>query len=121
MTVYDMVSGDGRVLFAAAACGAKAVGIEINPYLVWYTRIRAFFSPYRRRVKVIWADLWRTNISPADVVFVYLIPWRMGEFAAKLSKELPKGAIVVSNSFIFPQWKILRTDTRHHIYTFRVS
>ncbi len=121
MTVYDVGSGDGRVLFAAAREGANAVGIEINPYLVWYTRIRAFFSPYRGRIRVVWGDLWRTDLKRADLVFVYLIPWRMGDFAAKLTRELPKGAAVVSNSFIFPNWKAIHKDPRHHIYTFRVS
>ncbi len=121
MTVYDVGSGDGRVLFAAAAKGARAVGIEINPYLVWYTRIRAFFSPYRGKITVVWGDLWRADVSAANLVFVYLIPWRMEEFSHKLGKELKPGSLVVSNSFIFPNWKAVRSDSRHHIYTFLVS
>lgn len=120
MTVYDVGSGDGRVLFAAAVKGAIATGIEINPYLVWYTRIRAFFSPYRGRIRVIWGDFWRTDLSKANIVFVYLVPWRMKEFAAKLTKELPKGATVISNSFIFPEWKIVEKDEASHIYAFHI-
>ena len=120
MTVYDVGSGDGRVLFAAAKKGATAVGIEINPYLVWYTQIHTFFSPYRARIRVHWGNLWTSDLRKADLVFVYLIPWKMNELAKKLTNELPKGAIVVSNSFIFPEWKLLRKDSRHHIYTFQV-
>lgn len=121
MTIYDVGSGDGRVLFAAAQKGARAVGIEINPYLVLYTRLKVFFSPYRGKIHVIWGDLWRTDVSKANLVFVYLIPWRMGEFATKLTRELTPGSTVVSNSFIFPGWKSLRSDPRHHIYAFHVS
>lgn len=121
MTVYDVGSGDGRVLFAAAAQGANAVGIEINPYLVLYTRIRAFFSPYRGRIRVIWGNLWRTPVSGANLVFVYLIPWKMDALADKLNSELSPGTTVVSNSFIFPHWKSIHTDSKHHIYSFRVS
>lgn len=121
MIVYDMGSGDGRVLFAAAEKGAKAVGIEINPYLVLYTRLKVFFSPYRGKITVIWGDFWRTKVSQANLVFVYLIPWRMDEFAAKLTKELKPGSTVVSNSFIFPRWKVLQSDPRHHVYAFHVS
>lgn len=119
-TIYDMGSGDGRLLFAAAALGAKAVGIEINPYLVVYTNIRAFFSPYRGKISAHWQDMWKTNLRPAHIVFVYLVPWRMEEFAAKLTRELKPGSIVVSNSFIFPDWKEIRRDPEHHVFTFKV-
>ena len=120
MTVYDLGAGDGRILFKAAQKGAHAVGIEINPYLVWYTRLRVFFSPYRGNITVIWGNLWQTDTSPADVVFVYLIPWRMKGLAGKLKSELNNTALVVSNSFIFPNWSSVKEDKKHHIYTFRI-
>jgi len=118
MKIIDVGSGDGRVLMAAAARGATALGIEINPYLVWFTRLRAFLSPYRGRVKVLWGDLWKADLSFADRVFVYLIPWKMDILAEKLKKELPKHALVISNSFIFPGWKAIQKDTKHHVYVF---
>lgn len=119
-TVIDVGSGDGRVLFAAAREGANAIGLEINPYLVWYTRFRAILGPYRGRVTVLWKNLWKADLSSADVVFVYLIPWRMEDLAEKLEDELKPGALVVSNSFIFPGWKIVREDRDHHVYVFKI-
>lgn len=118
MTVIDVGSGDGRVLMHAAAQGANATGIEINPYLVWFTRTKALLSPYRGRVKVIWGNLWKSDLSNADRVFVYLIPWKMDDLAKKLEKELPKHALVITNSFIFPGWKAVHKDTKHHVYVF---
>ena len=120
MTIYDIGSGDGRLLFEAARQKATAVGIEINPYLVLFSRLRAFFGPYKGLVRVFWRDLWKADISPADVVFVYLLPWRMEQLADKLKRELKTGALVVTNSFIFPGWKILRQDNRHHVYMYRI-
>lgn len=119
-TVFDVGSGDGRVLFAAAKQGAFAKGVEINPYLVRFTRIKAFLSPYRGKITVIWGNLWTTDLSTADIVFVYLIPWRMEDLAQKLKKELKPGATIITNSFIFPKWKIIRRDTTHHVYAFRI-
>lgn len=119
-TVIDVGSGDGRVLFAAATSGANAIGLEINPYLVWYTRLRALLGQYRGRITVLWKNLWKADMSQADVVFVYLIPWRMEDLAEKLEDELKPGALVVSNSFIFPGWKIVREDRGNHIYVFRI-
>jgi len=71
-------------------------------------------------VTVRWQNFWHTNLSDADVVFVYLLPWRMEKLAAKLKKELKPGTLIVSNSFIFPNWKILRQDKATHVYVFRV-
>ncbi len=120
-TVIDVGSGDGRVLLEAAKQGANSVGIEINPYLVYYTRLRAFLSPYRGRVRVLWKNLWNADLKSADVVFVYLIPWKMDVLAAKLQKETKPGTLIVSNTFIFPHWKIVRKDVKHHIYAFTIT
>lgn len=121
MTVIDVGSGDGRVLFAAAKAGALAIGVEINPYLVWFTRIRAAVGPYKGRVRAVWSDLWKYDLSGADVVFVYLIPWRMEELASKLKRELKPNATVVTNSFIFPGWKRVREDAAHHVYAYKIE
>ncbi len=118
--VIDLGSGDGRLLLLAAKQGALAQGFEINPYLVLLTRLRALFGHYKGSVKVSWGNLWNAPISDADVVFVYLLPWRMEELAAKLTKELKTGTLVISNSFIFPNWKIHASDTEAHVYAFKL-
>jgi len=110
--VYDLGSGNGKLLLLAASRGARAVGYEINPWLVLWSNLRG--APTR------WKNFWHANISDADVIFVYLLPNRMEKLASKLKKECKKGTFVVSNSFIFPHWKILREDAVKHIYVFRV-
>ena len=104
----------------AAKQGAIATGFEINPYLVLLTRLRAYFGQYRGSVRVSWTNLWKAPISDADVVFVYLLPWRMDELAAKLTREVKSGTLIISNSFIFPNWKIVDKDETNHIYAFRI-
>jgi len=117
--VYDLGSGDGRLLFLAAKEGAYAIGLEINPFLVLLTKIRILFSPYRRRIRVRWKNFWHANISDADVIFFYLIPWRMDKLKDMLQKQLKPGTLIVSNSFIFPGWKILQQDSPTHVYVFK--
>lgn len=109
--VYDLGSGNGKLLRLAAKKGALATGFEINPFLVLYSK----FSTDTR-----WKNFWNADISDADVVFIYLLPWKMDRLAAKLKKECKKGTIIVSNSFIFPGWKIIRRDLTNHIYVFRL-
>lgn len=118
--IFDLGSGEGRLLFLAARYGAEAVGFEINPFLVVFTRIKLLLFPYRNRVRVYWKNFWQANLSDADVVFVYLLPWRMERLQKCLSKQLKPGSLVVSNSFIFPDWKIVRSDRASHVYVFKI-
>ncbi len=112
MRVYDLGSGDGRLVAAAKKKGAKATGFEINPILVLYANLRG--RPTR------WASLWRANLSDADIVFAYLLPGHMDKLMDKLKRQCKKGTLVISNSFIFPNWKALRSDEKNHIYAFMV-
>ena len=117
--VYDLGSGDGKVLFLAAKKGATAYGFEINPVLVLYTRVRALFSPFRSSVRVLWKDLWVAQVDEANVVFIYLLPWRMKELQRKLTKSLKPGTRIVSNSFMFPDLPVEDEDRTHHAYLYR--
>ncbi len=110
--VYDLGSGNGKLVLLAKNMGANAVGYEINPLLVLLSNLRG--------AKTKWKNFWSADIHDADVVFVYLLPFRMEKLEKKLKKELKKGTLVVSNSFIFPHWNILRKDTKNHIYVFSI-
>lgn len=121
MKVYDLGSGDGRLLKLAAENGAAAVGFEINPFLVLYSKLKFYFSPHRKLIKVHWSNFWKADFHDADVVFVYLLPWKMEKLEKTLRSKLKKGSLVVSNSFIFPDWPVLRKDTTTHVYVFKVS
>jgi hypothetical protein len=118
--IVDLGSGDGNLLFRSARLGASVTGYEINPFLVILTLLRTLFSPYKKQVSIYWRDMWKANISDADVVFVYLLPWKMKKLEEKLFTEMKKGSLVVSNSFIFPDKKPETSDTKNHIYTFRI-
>lgn len=121
MKIYDLGSGDGRLLFAAAERGAEATGFEINPFLVILTAIRCLFSRRRSAVSVRWQNFWSADFRDADVIFVYLLPWRMEALKNKIAACVKPGTLVVSNSFIFPGWKIVEEDRRHHVYAFKIQ
>lgn len=121
MKVYDLGSGDGRLLALAAKKGVTAVGFEINPFIVLFCKIRFLFHPLRSKIHTQWKNFWYANIHNADVVFVYLLPWRMKKLTEFLNTQLKPGTLIVSNSFIFPDWPVIRQDTKHHVYVFRIS
>lgn len=119
-TVFDLGSGDGRLLFMASTLGAKAIGLEINPYLVIFSGVKALFSSHRKTVRTYWKNFWRADFQAADVAFVYLLPWRMKQLEQKLLKEMKPGSRVVSNSFIFPNIPCSAKDETHHVYLFTI-
>lgn len=67
-TLVDLGSGDGVVLREASACGAQAIGCEINPLLVLMTRLLSWGD---RRVTVKTADYWRVDL-PKETTIVYI-------------------------------------------------
>jgi len=116
--VIDLGSGDGKLLFLAASQGGVAIGFEINPFLVLFTNIKAFCSPYKTRVRAIWKNFWNSNLSNADVVLLYLIPWKMEKLEQKLLKETKPGTLIISNSFIFPNIPCTNKDEINHVFVF---
>lgn len=118
--VIDLGSGDGKLLFLAASYGAIATGFEINPFLVILTNFKAVFSPYRTRVHAIWKNFWKADLSKADVILLYLIPWKMEQLEQKLLKETKQGSKIVSNSFIFAHIPCTAKDEDNHVFVFTV-
>lgn len=120
-TVYDLGSGDGRVLFAAARMfGARAVGIELDPLRVLWTRGVAWLLGIRNRVEVRQGDFFTQELRDADVVVCYLLTSTNRRLADKLLEELRPGTRVVSNAFPFPDWEPAAEDLEHRVYFYRI-
>jgi SAM-dependent methyltransferase len=105
-TVYDLGCGDGRIVIAAASkYGARGVGVDINPIRVKESRRNAQKAGVSQKVTFIEQDLFKTDLSQATVVVIYLDPKVNLRLRPKLLRELKPGARVVSNSFDMGDWK----------------
>ena len=103
--VYDLGSGDGRiVILAAQKYGARGVGIEIDPRLVGISREVAREAEVADRVTFIEGDLFTADISEATVVTLYLSPSVNSRLEPKLRRELRPGVRIVSHQFPIGQW-----------------
>ncbi len=100
----DLGSGDGRILIAAAKAGAEAHGYEINPILVFWSRLRIRKAGLSDRAKVHWKNFWFADLSGFDIVVVFGVTQIMPRLEKKLQKEFRSGARVISNIFQFPIW-----------------
>ena len=110
-TVYDLGSGDGRaVIMAAKDFGAKAVGIELREDLAK----RALNSIYElgldRKVQIFQDDIFKIDLTSADVVFLYLTTSANEKIKPKLESELRPGTRVVSHDYEILGWKPSRID-----------
>jgi ribosomal protein L11 methylase PrmA len=104
--VYDLGSGDGRIVITAAKkYGARGVGIEIDPALVKRATDNAAAAGVSDRVRFATEDLFTSNISEATVVTLYLLQSINERLRPKLVRELKPGTRVVSHVFnMGPEW-----------------
>jgi ubiquinone/menaquinone biosynthesis C-methylase UbiE len=109
--VYDLGSGDGRIVIAAARKhGARGVGIDIDPDRVREARDNARSAGVSERVEFREGDLFKANLSEATVVTLYLLSSVNLQLRPKLLSELKPGTRIVSHAFDMGDWKPIRTE-----------
>ncbi|XP_066536940.1 ATP synthase subunit C lysine N-methyltransferase isoform X1 [Hoplias malabaricus] len=103
-TLVDIGSGDGRIVIAAAKEGYRAVGFELNPWLVFYSRYRAWREGVHHQTSFHISDLWKVSFAQFSNVVIFGVPQMMEQLEAKLQSELQTSAKVVACRFPFPTW-----------------
>ena len=78
-SLLDCGSGDGRIVFAAARAGFKAVGVELNYWLVLYSKMRASLLGLSKTAKFERKDLFQVDFSKYDNVVVFGVDCLMPE------------------------------------------
>jgi len=109
--VYDLGSGDGRIVITAAKkYGVKAVGFEIDPDLIKQSRERIRKEGLGHLAEIREQDIRTVNLSGATVVTMYLLPEVNLMLRPNLWKQLKPGSRVVSHDFDMDDWKPVRTE-----------
>ncbi len=97
--VYDLGSGDGRIVITAAKdYGCKAIGYEIDVQLVELSRKKAKQANVEKLVTIEQADLFKVDLKQADVITCFLLPEQLEALLPKLTKLEP-GTRIVSHQF----------------------
>ena len=108
--LIDLGSGDGRLVITAAKRNVRALGIEYNPELVEVSRRAAQAEGVAGRARFVKADLFKSNLSQATVITMFLLPDLNLKLRPRLLKMKP-GTRLVSNSFDMGDWKADETAT----------
>jgi precorrin-6B methylase 2 len=97
--VYDLGCGDGRIVVTAALReDVRAVGVDIDPAQVARSRANAQRAGVGDRVTIVEGDIYKTDFSDADAVFLYLQPDLLRGLIPQLRRMKP-GARIVTFDF----------------------
>lgn len=108
---YDLGAGDGRtVILAAQEFGARAVGVELREDLAKKALVTIQELGIQDRVTIVQDDIFKVNISTANVVFLYLTTSANDKIRPKLEEELKPGTRIVSHDYEIVGWKPVRTE-----------
>lgn len=114
---YELGSGDGRVVLEAAKMGAAAFGIEQSLIRVILSKIKSKRLNTEIKPQFIHGDIFKTDFSSADIVFIFLLPKGIEKLERQLKKDLRKGTKIITQTFHFKKWKpykkILISDKNH--------
>jgi len=106
---YDLGSGDGRTVIAAAKRGAQAFGVEFNPDMVALSERAAAKEGVAGKAKFMQGDIFQTDFSKATVVTLYLLPSLNIKLRPTLLNMKP-GTRVVSHAFSMDDWQADQTE-----------
>src|SRR5918996_3882727 len=109
-TVYDLGSGDGRIVITAAKKGAKAIGFDIDGDLVKESRENIRKAGVQERAEIRQQDILTVDLSPATVVTMYLLPDVNLKLKPNVLSQLKPGSRVVSHAFDMGDWKPDKTE-----------
>ncbi len=109
--VYDLGCGDGRIVIAAAKqYGSRGVGVDLDPKRIQESWLNAKKAGVADKVVFLQQDIFKTDLSNATVVTLYLHYDVNLRLRPKLMKELRPGSRVVSSTFDMGDWKPDRTS-----------
>lgn len=128
--IYDLGCGDGRVVIMAAQdFGAQGVGVEMREDLAKQALTKISDLGLEGRVKIVHGDMFKLDLSQADVVTLYLTTSANDKVKPKLEAELKPGTRVISHDYEILGWRPVKIDNfcenpklgypSHTIYVYR--
>lgn len=122
--VYDLGSGDGRIVITAAKkYGVRAVGFEIDPKLVRESREKIRREKLEHLAEIREQDILTVDLSPATVLTMYLLPEVNLKLKPKILSQLKPGSRVVSHDFDMGEWqaeKVVNVGDSDTVYLWRI-
>ena len=109
--VYDLGSGDGRIVVTAAKkYGVRAIGFEIDPERIKESAENIKKAGVGHLVEIRQQDIRTVDLSQASVLTMYLLPEVNLMIRPNIWKQMKPGSRIVSHDFDMGDWKPLKTE-----------
>lgn len=120
-TMLELGSGDGRVLREAASRGIVAIGYELNPILVVWSRL--INRKYKALITVHWGNYWNQSLPPTDGIYVFLLQKYMTKLDKKIEQDMTtwkqqKAVKLVSFGFEIPNKSPSKSTSGLFLYNY---
>ena len=121
-TLVDLGAAFGRiVILAAKRFGARALGVEIDPIRCLLANAAIALFGVRGKAKVYHANMHSFDLSPADVVTLYLLQGTNQRIKPQLLAQLRPGTKVISHAFSLSDWSPVAIDERRRIFVYEIG
>src|SRR3989344_4616745 len=121
--IYELGCGDARhLIYACRQYLVTGVGIDISWWPLLWAWLRVRLGGMKKRVRLVWGNIHRINLSGADVVYVYLGQKLTDALRDKFRRELKAGSRIISAQFPLTDWPPGQTigDVHHPIYIYLI-
>ena len=121
--LIDLGSGDGRIVIAAAKNGFSSTGVELNMWLILYSKLSAVFSGVQNSAKFQKKDLWKVDLSNYDKIVIFGVAEMMPTLRGKLVIEMTHNSRVVACRFPIPDWEPIDSieDGIDSVWVYRID
>lgn len=113
----DIGSGDGRIVATMSEFTKEADGIEFNPFLTLLSKVKLFLTR-KKNTKIYHRDFFKHDYKKYNVAYMYIFNQQIDKLQEKLFSEMPKGSIIITNTFKFSKRE--PDKTIKHIYIYEV-
>lgn len=111
-TFYDLGAGDGRtIIMAVQEFGARSVGVELREDLAKRALATIHELGIQNHATIVQEDMFKVNVSPANVLFLYLTTSANDKIKSKLEKELRSNTRIVSHDYEILGWKPTKKES----------
>mgnify|MGYP002725698941 CR=1 FL=1 len=121
MKLYELGCGDARLVVASSKqFGIEGVGVELSILQMIAAKIRVFLT--KANVKILWRNLFKVDLSDADIVYLFLMPEAYEKIRSKFEAELKSGTWVISYVWPIPEWEPIKVDKKDNasdLYVYR--
>lgn len=117
----ELGSGEGTtILVAAREFHAKCIGIEIDPMRYLISKVRVMFSKDKKHISLYRKNFFHVDLSPASVVYAYLVPKALLRLKEKFLKELKPGTRVISYKYEIPYLPEIGKDEEYKLFLYEI-